>query len=405
VLLPDGLPLSVNGKVDRKALPDPLAATATRSQKEPQTETERRLLPLWREVLGTEFLGVDDNFFDKGGHSLLATLLTSRIKQRLGVVVPLSRLFSANTVEKLARTIDADAAAASSTASSSKASGPGQEDRSALVVLNASGRRAPVFFIAGIGGHVFTFQKLAALLGSDTPTYGFRAIGGESGEIPKESVEEIAGAYLDELDARGLAEKPVVLCGYSFGGYVAYELALRLQKRGVPPELLVFFDVLAPGYPRRLPAHERARLHAEEFLKRDLAGKRSYVEERLGNLRRRAFLKLGMAGRLAGDADVGAGHFDESRQAEMRALWGALSLAQVQYRPSASTDIPGLLFKAQQTFDWPATRFDDPAHGWRDWLRADLSVVSVPGAHLQLFDGQNPEAMARALTRQLARPK
>jgi amino acid adenylation domain-containing protein len=395
VVLPEGLPVSVNGKVDRKALPDPLTATASATWRAPQTPTEQALLPIWREVLGTEHLGIDDNFFDKGGHSLLATMLVSRIKKQIGVVVPLSRLFSANTIEKLARSIDEATAATTTTTTALPPS-------SSLVVLNERGEETPVFFIAGIGGHVFTFQKLASLLGERTPTYGFRAIGGESGEVPKERVEEIAAAYLEELDARGLTKKPIVLCGYSFGGYVAYELALRLEERGVPPELLVFFDVLAPGYPRRLPLHERAMLHADEFLKRDLAGKRRYVGERVGNVRRRIYMKLGLADRLANDADVGAGELDEARQQEMRTLWGALAMAQLQYRPRRATNIPALLLKAATTFDWPATRFDDPTHGWRDWIKGPISVVTVDGAHLQLFEGENPERMADAI--RAARP-
>ncbi|HEY1098254.1 MAG TPA: amino acid adenylation domain-containing protein [Myxococcota bacterium] len=404
VVLEQGLPVSVNGKVDRKALPDPLTATATKIRRAPSTATEQALLPIWQGVLGTELLSVDDSFFDKGGHSLLATLLVGRIKQQLGVEVRLSKLFAANTIEKLARSIDEQRAPASVLPTVTPAgnaerpqTGPVDDDTSALVTLRATGSKTPVFFIAGIGGHVFTFQKLAELLGPDTPAYGFRAIGGEAGEVPKERVEDIATAYLKELDDKGLSGKPIVLCGYSFGGYVAYELALRLQARGVPPELLVFFDVLAPGYPRRLPAHERVRLHAETFMKKDLDGKRQYLGERLNNVRRRVYMKLGLAERLAGADDVGAAVFDEQRQQEMRALWGALATAQMQYRPQRTTTIPGLLIKAATTFDWPATRFDDPAHGWRDWLKSNVSVVTVDGAHLQLFEGDNPATMARAI--------
>jgi amino acid adenylation domain-containing protein len=402
VVMPTGLPVTVNGKVDRKALPDPLAADVSRVHRAPSTDTERRLLPIWQEVLRAQQLSVDDNFFDKGGHSLLATMLVSRIKKDLGVVVPLSALFAANTVEKLARSMEAAAATASSAAEASSAAAAASaaaslSSSSSLITLNASGSQTPVFFVAGIGGHVFTFQKLAALLGPDTPTYGFRAIGGESGEIPKASVEEIADAYLAELDDRGLTKEPIVLCGYSFGGYVAYELALRLEERGIQPKLLVLFDVLAPGYPRRLPTHERALLHADEFLKRDLKGKSAYVGERVGNVRRRLFMRFGLAARLAGDADVGAGDFDEARQGEMRALWGALATAQLQYRPKRRTGIPGLLLKAAITFDWPATRFDDPTHGWRTWLEGRLDVVTVDGAHLQLFEGENPGRMAQAI--------
>ena len=56
-----------------------------------------------------------------------------------------------------------------------------------------------------------------------------------------------------------------------------------------------------------------------------------------------------------------------------------------------------LLFKATVPFRWPATRFDDATHGWRDWLNGPITVVDIPGTHLQLFESDNPERMARAL--------
>ena len=406
VLLPQGLPVSVNGKVDRKALPDPTSSMSNIARRLPSTPTEEALLPLWAEVLGASDLSVDDNFFARGGHSLLATMLVSRLKQRLGIVVPLSRLLSKNTIASLAASIDVDRGVKTTTTSTPTTAATAatttttttpDADSSSLVVLNEAGTKTPVFFIAGIGGHVFTFQKLASLLGKDTPTYGFRAIGGESGEIPKERVEDIADAYLAELDARGLAKTPILLCGYSFGGYVAFELAQRLEARGVPPSSLVFFDVLAPGYPRRLPLPERLSLHLETFMGRSLAGKRAYLDERLQNVRRRVYMRLGMAKRLAGDADVGAGEFDDARQDEMRNLWGALATAQLQYRPKGTTHIPTLVLRAGIPFDWPATNFDDPTHGWRHWALGALRVVEVPGAHLKLFEGENPEIMASAI--------
>lgn len=417
VLMPDGLPVSVNGKVDRKALPDPLAQASTRAQRAPRTDTEAAVVRVFGDVLGRSAVSVDDHFFRLGGHSLLATLLVARIQTQLGVALPLSLLFSAPTPEALARAIDERAAPASSTTTSAQTASTASTTTaststattanalSSLIVLNepAEATAPPVFFIAGIGGHVFTFTSLASALGPGVPCYGFRAIGSEGGEIPKERVEDIAAAYLDELAARGLLRAGLVLCGYSFGGFVAFALAERLIARGLPPALLVFFDVLAPGYPRRLPFAERALLHTEAFLQRDLAGKVDYVEERVQNVRRRLLMKLGRAADVAGDADVGKGVFDEQRQREMRALWGATALAQVQYRPRGPISTPALLLKATVSFDWPATRFDDPAHGWREWVRGDLSVVDVEGAHLRLFEGENPARMAEAITAAVAR--
>ncbi|MBZ4423327.1 non-ribosomal peptide synthetase, partial [Myxococcus sp. RHSTA-1-4] len=108
VVLP-ALPLSPNGKVDRKALPAPEAPGAGEDMEyvAPRTETERQLALFFSELLRTERVGVHDDFFDLGGHSLLATQLVSRVRAVSGVDLPLRDLFEAPTVAALAERIEA----------------------------------------------------------------------------------------------------------------------------------------------------------------------------------------------------------------------------------------------------------------------------------------------------------
>ncbi len=109
----DALPLNANGKIDRRALPAPDAA-APRSEGyvAPRTPLEAEIAALWQEVLGRDRVGVEDNFFVLGGDSLLATRLMTRLRQAVGLDVPLRALFEEPTVAALAAHVGAMQAAA-----------------------------------------------------------------------------------------------------------------------------------------------------------------------------------------------------------------------------------------------------------------------------------------------------
>jgi amino acid adenylation domain-containing protein/non-ribosomal peptide synthase protein (TIGR01720 family) len=98
------LPRNANGKLDRKALP--ALSVQERTFEAPQGEREEILAELWQSLLKVERVGRDDNFFERGGHSLLATRLLSRIRERLGVSIPLAQAFEATTVAAQAALID-----------------------------------------------------------------------------------------------------------------------------------------------------------------------------------------------------------------------------------------------------------------------------------------------------------
>ncbi|WP_410897088.1 amino acid adenylation domain-containing protein [Pseudomonas guariconensis] len=99
------LPLSPNGKLDRKALPTPDSSQRQQAYVAPQTPLQEQLAHVWQTLLKLERVGLHDNFFDLGGHSLLATQMMMQIRQQLGVDVPLKALFQTASLEQFAEQV------------------------------------------------------------------------------------------------------------------------------------------------------------------------------------------------------------------------------------------------------------------------------------------------------------
>ncbi|MEU1818957.1 non-ribosomal peptide synthetase [Streptomyces roseifaciens] len=107
----DAMPLTVNGKTDTRALPDPAAALAAETPQDggaaPEGELETLIAGVWGEVLGRERIRADDDFFALGGHSLLALRLVARLKKQLGVVMPVKEVYRHPRLRHLAEHISA----------------------------------------------------------------------------------------------------------------------------------------------------------------------------------------------------------------------------------------------------------------------------------------------------------
>ncbi len=103
----EALPLLPNGKLDRRALPEPEAGAVEEAYVAPRTPTEEILAGIWSDVLGVERVGAREDFFALGGHSLLATRMTARVRQAFGVELPLRALFEAPTVGGTAERVEA----------------------------------------------------------------------------------------------------------------------------------------------------------------------------------------------------------------------------------------------------------------------------------------------------------
>ena len=101
------IPLTTNGKVDKKAMPEPSGIGETGVEYAPPTNrTEETLVKIWQEVLGIERVGIHDNFFELGGHSLKATMMVNHIHKQLGVSLPIRELFKNPTIQQLEKYLE-----------------------------------------------------------------------------------------------------------------------------------------------------------------------------------------------------------------------------------------------------------------------------------------------------------
>lgn len=233
VRLPE-MPLTLNGKLDLKALPDaeisPRAGALL-----PADELELRLARIWEDLLHVYPVGRRDNFFELGGHSFLALTLMSKIEEEFGYKVPVSVLFEQPTIEHLAGSLR----------------GQVPIRRSHLVRIQDKGSKPPLFFVHAISGGALCYLPLSRSMGEDQPFFGLQ---GMSSEDHKRviSIEERATDYVEAI--REIAPAgPYMLGGWSFGGYVAFEMARQLGAAGEEVSLLVLLDIEAQGFSGKPP--------------------------------------------------------------------------------------------------------------------------------------------------------
>ncbi len=193
---------------------------------------------LWKDLIGHEDIGIDDDFFRLGGDSLLAIQIISKIQTAFHVSLGLQALFEYPTIAKLAKAIEEQKAPSS-----------------ALVQLKAGIGNKPIFFLHPIEGNVLCYRTLAESLKCKCPIYGVKAIHPDA-----KTIEEIASRYISDI-RKIQPSGPYHLLGFSFGGLIAYEIARQLNRRGESIELLLMLDIVRPGHPSLPIGSEEALLH------------------------------------------------------------------------------------------------------------------------------------------------
>jgi amino acid adenylation domain-containing protein len=237
------IPLTPNGKIDRKSLPEPDKDIREQEYVGPRNATEETLCRLWQEVLRRERVGIHDNFFNIGGHSLLAVQVISRIKQAFTTEMPFSVLFAAPTVARMAEHIAA-------------VNEPGRSQSSPVLVnIQPHGSWPPFFCVHAVGGQVISYGELSRELGDEQPFYGLQSPPANYFPESDISIEQMATLYNQQIRSVQPVG-PYLLGGWSMGGLVAWEMAQQLMKEGETISLLALIDTAPP--PKYREADDRA---------------------------------------------------------------------------------------------------------------------------------------------------
>ncbi|MYS60179.1 MULTISPECIES: non-ribosomal peptide synthetase [Streptomycetaceae] len=390
------LPLTPSGKRDDAALRRlPLDIGPAADAIAPRDAYERALADIFGEMLASPGFGVHDDFFEHGGTSLTAMRLVVTIEKRFGVRVPLTTFVAAPTVARLAERLRSDEAVA--------AFDP------VVPVKRGAEDRPPLFLVHPLGGNVLCYVRLARHLPDEQPLYALQAGGAEPGTEPVATMGALAKSYLEAI-RRVQPEGPYHLGGWSFGGFVAFEMAKQLIADGGPGQVasLILLDSIAPTPGDRPDVAEQAMMEwfFWELIWVDRGG--SAPVERIPAELTGDDARLDFIAERA--AAVGIVPADTARSTVRRMFevyktnWASLR----DYEPApepvdltlvkATAPLPDVL---KPMHGAARTLHDAPANGWATLTSGHLDVVDVPGDHLMLLDepyvGTVGEAIADVL--------
>jgi thioesterase domain-containing protein len=373
----EALPLTSNGKVDRRALPAPDgAAFARRGPEPPRTMTEQVLAEIWCELLGVQEVGRRDHFFDLGGHSLLAVRMVARVRETLNPAATVDEVFAYPTLYEFAARLQ----------------GGGEwYGTNHAIPIRETGSERPLFLSHDAVGIVFYGQILRPHLDPEIPVYALPG--------PLNDPEELAS--LDDVVTRLVRmmtevqpEGPYRVAGWSAGGNFAYAVAERLVRTGRTVEFVGLLDTFHPTLLAPPESPRERQFTVLEILARD-SGVPPATPEALQALRDDtegldlpAFIAAAKARGFLPET------FPVARAEQVDSRIALLKRSHAEYVPGP-LPVPVTVFA---TDDADA----DPRRGWEDMPGgAPFRLVPVPGTHQSMWRKGNVEAVGAVISREI----
>ncbi|MFL5386920.1 MAG: non-ribosomal peptide synthetase, partial [Longimicrobiaceae bacterium] len=374
----EALPLTSNGKLDRGALPAPEGAAFARRGKEPPgMMTEQVLAEIWAEVLGVEWVGRRDHFFDLGGHSLLAVRLVNRVREALNPAATVEDVFAYPTLFQLAARLQEKGEYFGATRA---------------IPVRETGSERPLFLMHDAMGIVFYPQLLRPHLDPEIPLYALPGPLNDTDELG--SIDDLV-TRLVRMITQVQPEGPYRLAGWSAGGVFAYAVAERLVATGRAVGFVGLLDTFYPALRRDQEPPWARRFTVLDLLARD-SGMTPATPEALVALKEDtegqdlpAFIATCKARRLLPETVTVA------RAERMESRIALLKRSHAEY-------VPGPLPVPVHLFSSDDDAAGDPRRGWEDMPGgAPFQLVRVPGTHHTMWKKGNVEVTGATISRAL----
>nr|WP_245772660.1 non-ribosomal peptide synthetase [Myxococcus fulvus] len=390
----DALPINANGKVDRKALPEPDAVVAPEPTSAPtsdakletpfRTTLEMVLQRLWTEVLGRSGVQAGDDFFALGGDSILAMRLLARLEEELGLPLPLATLFQSPTLGESSEAILA-----------LLREGPRRTSAVRLSSPRLPEDTPPLFLFHAGDGEVHHYRDLVPRLEPHFRCHGIQAPETLATGHGHATLEARVEAYTRDIRAIQ-PHGPYRLAGFSYGGYPALGVAALLEAQGETVELLAMMDTATWEAIRAVApsADEDAVLVlASEFGVRDAA-----MEQELAALSREQ--QWEHVAKRARERGTAAPHFRGSDFARIWRVLGEVLTPQARAWTIPLTRVRPTLITSRALRE----QVGDARLGWTHHLPAEhLEVVEMEGEHATVLHPPEVDTLAALLLRALGK--
>jgi amino acid adenylation domain-containing protein len=339
-------PLTPNGKLNRAALPAPdYDSVAGQEYEAPVGEVERAIGQIWQRLLGLSRVGRHDNFFELGGHSLLVLKLVAAIKAEFGRAIPMARVFRSPTPAQLAALMGGTRV---------------HHTWKHIVALNEGGTRSPLLCLNGFDGGVDAYQHIARFIDPSVPVYGL-VVGARSDDDKfRDTFESRIESYLQEI--RGIQPTgPYRLCGYSFGGAEAFDLACRLENAG-NEVVLILLDAYRPSRWQEVLGWLPSKVMAIKVL-----AQRGELHPAVMQKIRRLLKDPKHLSLSAKDEDL-----------ERALLLDAIKRKHTEFHGRV------ILFKSTVVDPWVFQLHPDGRNGWRKHVKGHFDVIHIQARHHEL---------------------